>query len=580
MIGGYRERLTCDDRYPTVSALLLRLVRSLRALGLLSSYYGIARHVSTDAFAESTQPHLFVTKAVLEVLEQLAGARLSGAETPFVSNRLSWSCSSLGGYATSEVDVRASEVVTSYFRHWFGAHQSVEAVGSSFLFAVFDRVRATKDVRSGLEYAFDLHDAGFILRREVLITLVDTLLAAHVRVPDAARRVAGLPAGLPEAALSALFQEIDSRAPDDRRVAEAYGWLWDRHDAAVEAARAAPGAGEQLLSWASLSGVIEALERFEHRYRGRLPETLALKAMRSFREENAADVGGAARTVFLWSRYRPVRPNISVYAVLWRQYAEHFGRSWVEKLHEDRLVIPDTLVPFFDDHLRDAMVDRARGREREVPWPAQWTTFSPDLAPFFATLLQRPFLTMRSRRFPAAVVQERLRAWAADRPAARWSEDERAAVVDKEYNGTFSLPLLDRLPKYDAEEVEGALEDIHGVLCQEELRARLLPLVGDYESLSQLERRRRIAALRELGELYPWLSPIHHELAILHDFSGELDLGIDDVSRAILLTPDSADAWKSLGVLLGRAGRAEERNLCHAVAHMLREGRAKREGSS
>lgn len=106
---------------PEISSLLSMYISQIQTVGLLGSFYvGDVKPSRRKQFVNRVSRHVLKHYyAIFGLAETYLGTKFSLDSTPILYNPSQWSLSeTLGGYATTKLRVKASELTVSYVDCW------------------------------------------------------------------------------------------------------------------------------------------------------------------------------------------------------------------------------------------------------------------------------------------------------------------------------------------------------------------------------------------------------------------------------------------------------------------------------
>lgn len=540
-------------------ALLGALLDQLRTAGLLTAYFEAASQYSAESFTAAVAARFHAARGALQVAELNDMSLRLPHGTPFIRNTISWSSETIAGYADARSRVLPSDTLVSLLYCWNLHFTNPKALAWRLLTAAMAHASADSDPFSSIAYVLKLHQGGYLLSEDLVVRVgldLTQFLAAH---PSPSKALAHVRSASLDDDVERLLQAATGESPRPEGIRAIGRALLGSFNTMAAEIRASCSADEQLVAMARLSGIITLLYAVEAKWPDARPQGLGAAAIHSHVEEIRADLGATSSVLGSRPVARPIVHIMSPPVMVWHAYEQKVGERWMSATHDDRLLPKDVC-----EHLVRAGA-KTVAEARDVTLPDRWCFFGERLMPSISLVLNRGDLSItRAKPFERDDVALALAGACA--AASNWSRAQLNDVVDSQYFGRFSLDLVFRMPEYGKAEVEIALVDIHDMLVRQELQQWLHDLRSDPSSLSNLAKHEQIIAT------YRWFPFGYSEASILLDQAGRPYQAEEFALAAVMLAPDRADFWQSLGVIRRQVCAEDDGIFCLAVAQMIKEG--------
>jgi hypothetical protein len=488
----------------------------------------------------------------LSTLETHCGLRFSPrAHVPFCYNSRTWpELAPVAGYAGVDQSIAPSQVATSLILCWNLRLKGM--LGRRVLVSALWIV-AEAGLDSGIDFVFDLHNAGYA-DRNVVREVISLLLLARASCSsdeEMIMKFLGTTPGQPqEWVTSDISTEWVTQNKIDQSGWGSLGRLLQMGSKQAALTRDASSLDEWVLGNALLAGLLPAIMGIVNDLSDNLP--LAWRAKFSQWEEIAADAGaifGVARAGFnLISPY--VRAgHVRVVAEMFRRQV---GDGWQERLARERLLVPSQL-----------QVDYDSGEYLDMP--AEWRALSWRLIHPWVALLhpgENPEV-LRVKGYPAEefLQLDYVRQILAQNGILGEEAQKEKLVRYLSSAGTDSADE-ERLMRL----LDDALYPRYGVLRSVRLHDELLTIISLQENSKYSDAMVRS---RSLLSCYPYLGRIFLELAIAYDMSGTPEVALEYLIAGITLQPENPIIWHSISVVLNKLGNEGESIIAEAFHELL-----------
>jgi hypothetical protein len=564
------------------------LFREMQAFGVVSqafSIFGAGGEAASARQREKLEQYvggrLAFTKTYMELLETVCDLRFAQTDFPYCYHGQLWpDATPIAGYTGAASDPRPSTVIVSTVALWHLGLVSGSSLSRLLRAALW--LAATRDLGRAVDYLIDLHQAGAAGASLSVAQCIQELLAARAQTATDAEMAAGFFGGkLPmtpqewlQAELAPFRQDSPAPSSEGRTIHAA---LIQHGLREIEAVRNAPSFDDWLLGQARLMGLLAIISRVLTA--GGRELSLGLKAVLAQWEEIMADAFSLTGQVMIYTV--PSIDRLTSYILMVQhQYVTQFGESGRERFFRERLLVPALL--------RSQLL----GEDAEAG-AADWKPLSWRLVNGLWGVVRSGEVAglARNRRFDS---QELLDVPEVQRFFAQHHLVDRAvqqAAVDIEYHGLFRTEMddpsspdgrafaflqeLDAAAEGDASDTEtgGAREELKELLAWADYHLsgeQLLNTVRAAHGLmDQGAYAEALAYLEPVLELYPWNDALYHELSIAYDKQGDHEQALAHIIAAIVLAPDQALRWRSLGVILNALGEREEARIAFAFSRFL-----------
>jgi hypothetical protein len=519
-----------------ISELLSKLFMQLQLFGLFSAHF-------QTSLEEAVLDRLTIRPALLTTvataIEGSATLALSLSAVPTISNRAQWSSpNKLGGYADRDLTVKLSEIIASYLGCWQNAVEHPDSASFRFIRLAFWYWREKGDVFAALELLADLYSAGFFLSQNHFGDAALTICDACTRDFDIAT-LAAQAFGSQEAdrAVALAVDNLSERPHSSDKAQQLVDWWIERAIDQSERARAAPDPDDWVVQVAGLRITVQILHSLVERHRSYM--AAAQRAIASQFEEVRADLGGAALVERLIAiEGRPLLFRVTGVEAVSIEYQRILGEGWLDKMLEDRLLVPNALCT----NVVKAYSGTPNSRAREIEIPAEWRMVSESVAWPLCAAFGRDVDIECSQEF------EGDRVVAACRKLGYEPESDGEGYTPNEFSSEAQAH------------------------ARRELSVTQLATLLRDGSLFAEASANVVARLEEIATLYPWNHMIRRELGIRNDQSDNIEEGFRQMRAAVLLDPTDAMNWHSLSVVLRRLGEERDALLAAGISKVC-EGR-------
>jgi len=520
------------DGMPQMSAILSGLFKQLQMAALLTEHFETAPSEPAKSFLERFGLRPSLLDSIFTAVDQYMPNSVSMTPVPAISNHARWSSSEiLGGY----LSVKPGELLASYLGCWQQAADDPEACPFRFPRLAFWYWRETGDVLTALGLLFDLNKAGFFLHLKHFWQAVFMVCDAYTQdfnVKLLQNHDFKSQSGDQDLALT--VQGLSGRPHNTAKVQAVVEWVTDCAIEEAQRAREATTSDEWLFQQPILRAAVEILTSLDRKHKALL--TVSQRAVASQFEEVRADLGGAAMVTGLVARERrPLR--IEYYGVtgVGLEYQRTYGAEWLDKLLEDRVLLPEALR----DHFALAYAGATLPAFREVEVPVEWRYVSEWMAWSFAVALKKDPVVLRSRDFDIETIYAKCREMGFE------AEEDTEDPGIREFSSEAQSEARHELT---VDELTGLLQS---------------PEVFSDNDAAAMEK------LQTIISLYPWNNFARQELGIRYDQSGNVAEGFAQLRASVLLDPTYGLTWQSLSVVLNRLGNRQDSMLAAAMAEMI-----------
>lgn len=502
--------------------------------------------------------------SILQGGEALQGLALENTSLPILYNTRHWpEQAPIAGYFTPESGINYSHVLATYFGNW--AYESSHGPFYPRLIRASLWIWYKNDLESAIQYLFDLQRHGYFTIDQGIEDAIAILIASQSLGKDTQEIIAAY---------------FDGKVPQSNT-----DWMsWDIQVPQHIFAKIDSAAAQPILEFI----IMETLAEWEHirslddpvawllrqaafttrcgqvRHlclRFSLKPTVMLKSILSQFEEIHAD-GSVYLSYRTWAKFAPLKSPLGLQAsYLLKIFKSNFGEKGAERLYHDRLIYPAVL--------REPLAKRGANALMEQEQLFEWSIVPPRIFHPYAILFSTssPDSTLRSVRFPVEQV--------AEVPLVRQffdqyriqAQEARVALLRQVYLGSlnWSQPLDVLLTDEQRKQMLEILGIVHQALCHQELQRDLIA------AITMTNSREKEHVLNRLHSLYPWFPALYRERAIFFDEGGDPQQAWDFILTAVLLEPDQAMNWQSLGRILQRLGDSAGARFARAMKEFLAE---------
>lgn len=522
------------DNMPQMSSILSGLFKQLQMAALFTQYFETAPREPTESFLERFGSRPALLNSILTATEMYRPGSVVTDPVPAVANRAHWSSpQDLGGY----LSVKPNELLASYLGTWNLGAQSAKSCPFRLIRVGFWYWHRTNDVFAALGLLFDLNRSGFFLQATHFAQAVFKLCDAYTRDFNIdLLENHNFESQSADDDLTRVLEDLSPRPHNPAKVQAAIEWVQDYAIDSAQRAREAKTPDEWFMHHSLLAGPAEILVWLDREHKTTL--TIAQRAIASQFEEIGADLGAVGRVTWLAAReYRPLQINFSGAKVVALSYRRTYGGEWLDKLLEDRVLLPEALR----DAFAAAYDGGALNTLPKVSVPPDWQQVSEWIAWSLAVAAERDPFVLRTCDFDGSVIKTKC-----------------------EEMG-FAPEGTTKFHEFSSE----AQSEARYALIKEELAG----LIHSPDVFSD-DAETAIKKLQEILSLYPWNNFARLELGIRYDQTGHVAEGFREIRASILLEPTYALAWKSLSVVLNRLGNRQDAILAAAISEMIAQRRA------
>ena len=534
-------------------------LQDIQALGIFASHATLKKE-AMETFLTNREG---IFDLVLQGGEALQGLALENASLPVLYNTRRWpEQAPLAGYFTSDSGINYSHILATYFGNW--AYECSHGPFYPRLIRASLWMWYKNDLESAVQYLFDLQKHGYFIIEQGLEDTIAILIASQSLGKD------------PQEIIAAYF---DGKVPQSNT-----DWMnWDiqvpqQTFANIDSEAARPILEfiimETLAEWEyirSLDDPVAWLLRqaaFTTRcgqvkhlcLRFSLKPTVMLKSILNQFEEIHAD-GSVYLSYRTWAKFAPLKSPLSLQAsYMLKIFQSQFGEKGEERLYHDRLIYPAVL--------REPLTKYGAETLREQEQLFEWSIVPPKIFHSYAACfsVSYPDSAVRSAYFPAEQVAEVPLVRQFFELSAIQEQEARVAILHQVYHERLIWSQqLDALLTEQRKQLLEILGIAHQTLCHEELQRDLIAAITMTDSGAK-ERM-----LSHLHTLYPWFPAVYRELAIFFDEGGDPQRAWDFILTAVLLEPDQAMNWQSLGRILQRLGDSTGARFARAIKEFLAE---------
>ena len=601
------------------------LFRQSQLFGQLSVDQGISRGQVKSALVRAGP-----VKSLLTSLETMANLRFGSVRLPFCYNRETWSNQQpAGGYTTASSAPLPSEVLSSLLLAWnlhnpgsrtinySASDPEVTSIGEKSnlverLIRSTLAVVARGDFTAGLEYLFDLLQAGFIINTRTLSNALIILLVARSQAESDTDMISRFYGGsVPESSEDSInldvhyeWLEIESLGInwiDFGSLAHAVNFRVNRSRiepyivglleatlARVDFVRGAETFDDWVVGQTTLGGQISVITAIVNGLIRSVP--LAMQAILSQLEEIRADVGSLTKTLAMQYGIPSYYSGFEFIKHIAEQYKRVLGEDWADRFFTERLLVPQAL--------RSALLPDLVIQNKAAEWDAlSWTLAQPfcyalrDQVPV-AVISKKSDTSIELMRLAEPVVPsflsrtagldltKILTADAAQEPSERFGADSGlvqaiGAMVlrsENDYSSPSWMSVIDALDPKHVEAQNGSIfrqRSNLDVILEEYKDECIQEIMAGLELAWQQDGdgppAEAIRVLSSLLEMYPWNAAAFQELSIATDQNGDPRAALEFMIRSLVLDPRKSVPWQSLSVILRRLDAQRESRLAQAI---------------
>jgi hypothetical protein len=512
---------------PVVSDLLSDLFRQLQISGLLFAHHDLLQPEAGEAVLSHLWTRWDILFEIATMLESYMPGAVVISDTPCISNTVRWNPKQLGGYAATDINLSLSDLLSSYRGCWRHA-----IMYPPFTFTRFTRLgfwywRERNDVFAGLGLLLDLYRAGFFLRMKDLGSAIAPICCAFTTGFEPAEFFKrDFTSQDVDDAIVEIAAEAFNKPHSKNRAQMLIDWMGDQAIEDVSTAHAASTLDQWLVANARVYITTDALTSFGKIHNEQLSVTQ--RVLVSQFEEIRADMGGAVASERARGRDgSPFLFDISVYGVA-LQYQEIYKTDWVEKMAEDRVLIPYPLR----DNVRTAYTNVEPFSVARVDIPKEWKRHSEMIGWSLCAIFRRNPNNECSVEFTDDAVSSCCRA-------------------------------LGHLPEDGA---SGKAPGDFGWRGQAEARAELSrSLFHQLSGNENLIGSDTIGGLERMQQAYPWHPRLLRKLGVQHAHAGNPMKAFSLMRSALLLDASNAATWKALAMILRQLNNPIEAKVIESI---------------
>lgn len=523
------------ESLPQLSELLTDLFQQLQISGLLFAYFDLLQPGSDESVLSQLSTRRDILYKIATMLESYMPGALVVSGTPAIANAVQWNNKNdIGGYAGADLTVSLSDLLASYRGCWRHA-----VMYPPFTFTRFARLgfwywRKKNDPFSALGLLLDMYKTGFFLRMKDFGSAIMPICYTFTAGLDL-KKLWKLDFASQSAEADAIILQATAKSMErpllNDRVQLLNDWISDRAIEDVDAARKASSLDQWLIVRAWLYFMADALPSFEKIYKGRLNSTQRMIASQF--EEIRADLGGLA--VSDRTRGKDGSPFLfhlsSIYGVAF-EYQRINGSTWLDKMIEERVPIPDALC----EAVRVAYVGADLPAVRKIEIPPAWKMPSELMGGSLCAIFNRNPLNECSFEFEDGAIVARCK-----------------SLGHSPRHGEKG----DKPEHFSPEAQREAREELAAARFQKVLRGKNPFWETPTKAIKRFE---------EVSRLYPWNSLVRRELGSRYDLAGDTPTAFREMRAAVLLDPGDADSWHSLSIVLGRMNSPKDAAVAEGIS--------------
>jgi tetratricopeptide (TPR) repeat protein len=355
------------DEMPVMAGLFASFRQQFKVLGLLTASMQSHGKNITEQVIERAGP----LRSIFEFAEMATGRAICGENDAFLFNNAMWpSAGRLAGYTSSD-QIPFSASMLSYVETWDMQMRREDDPGGARRAALWYGQQCG-NFRSALEMLFDLYECGYCVN-------YDAFLWAAMRIADACVRVSDSKAFFLSISLAdmtatnetyAKMEEIAKEEPQNDRILAILQWASERAHAKIVRVRQSANCDEWLIGNAELLPLCAFIAAVNETYASAFSPPATLRTVLHSLDEIRADTGGYFR---LFHRLEKVTHLPTSSIAFWGIYRSKFDTEWLDRIMQDRLLIPSALTNQIRSlpRLEDA---------HDAVWPRRWRYYSEVIA--------------------------------------------------------------------------------------------------------------------------------------------------------------------------------------------------------
>lgn len=582
---------------PVTSSLLSDCFFEIPITGLLASPLSLGGP-KREQFLTYMTERLRPIVMLFSVAEKYFGAKLKLHSFPILYNSKFWTPTKiLGGYSDSSTNIKASELAISYLACW-----RLEGCHVRLAKATIWYIRSRGNFKDGINYLVDLFEAGYIINENEFAAAGKILVELYAKLDNPFRTINELSLDLDpkttDLMLKALREATANQYANEQRLLDIFSWILKMVLDETTKARSSNSIGEFVLSKAKIRGLSKVLLNISELYKSTIKLSLAEQAILSQLEEISADIFAEQMGFITQPRHFPLvggtngllHISMNYASYIAKLYKQKYGDDGIEKLFDDRLLVPDYLKEMFRQKFSKS--EAANADVKFDSFSEEWNYFPLTFVLFFGMIKDIKPSLMRSELFAKEILlNEILDLYR----AANLSKNEIQSTLDEQYS-LFRSSIAEETheDKQQTEEekrlkskesikhfIKTNFYDIYIYICNKELEMKILPLIRDHDKQNTEEVLLHTRSqLEELSKLYPWNPAIYHERCINSDWLGDRKGALDNIQAAILVEPTQESLWQSLQVVCSKFSTQDDNRFASLIRYMLRSAARKEDSQS
>jgi tetratricopeptide (TPR) repeat protein len=593
-----------DLRGSPILHIAQSLFGQMRAFGILANHSQRPFEVLKSEILRRVG-FLRVLVGVLEHLDPEASRELIASGDPVIYNTVEWPpAAQPAGSFERAGNISLEQHLTSWYLSW--ELQSDEHPQSAMVLKVVRAalwlVNGQGGIDAAIQYIMDLQAKGLILNRMVAIQAMILLLRARRSVQRDSDLAGFFFENVPTNASEwarVQFKEGDFAAAAVRPdLIDDLSILLGRAEKEVDQVLKAKSYDSWLVGQLALHPVLSVVVSTIHEFEAQHELQFVSKVTRL--EEIRADAGAFGRLFRMWCgkivsfKYKS---DFTMSEVVCSSLSTKV-EDWKDRILDERAVIPDHLQQLVTER-GIATADLPNGWERisamlvPIAGPmlfeddfyvlARTELFQPDqmqnapsLAAFLRSIdafenseVKQAIIQLICKQFPAKETQPTLLDISSGGPVDVQLLEAVFAKFNKEHASLGSetvskeaADLFRSAGKFDLDQAEVALRDLYRSICTDE--------IGDMIDRGFEARESNSSFFDRLCALYPYYHPAQVERAVRLDMDGQTNAALECMLAAIIIEPQEATRWHSLGVILKKLGRKDDSMLAYGLADVIK----------
>jgi hypothetical protein len=521
---------------PRLSELLSDLFQQLQLAGLFFANLDVLRFEATESSLSQLWYRRDLLHNIADMLESWKPSALVVSGTPAISNTVLWhSGKALGGYAGTDLSVSLSDLLASYRGCWRHA-----IMYPAFTFTRFTRLgfwywRERDDVFAALDLLLNMYKNGFFLRMKDFGSAIAPVCNAFTTGLDLTE-LWNVDFNSKEVD-AAVFRVIDDSMKGDHakdRVQMLIDWASSSAIEQFDLAREASSLDLWLIAQAQLYIMVDTLTSFGKMHSGLLSATQ--RVIVSQFEEIRCDLGSVVDTD--WGRGKNGSPflfHLSMVYGVGFEYQQKYGCEWLDKMIEDRGLLPDVLR----ESAREAYSGADLPAIREIALPVEWRMPSESIGSSFCAVFNRDPSIECSFEFDDRTVAATCRALG--------HAPQHDAIGDKASDFSY--------------EAQSEARRKLSVTChREEVRGK--NLLAEQATVSTEE-------IAGIGRLFPWNPAVLRHLGMRNSESGDTAGALRQMRAALLFDPSDNMVWHCLSKIFLQMGSPNDAKAAEGISRAL-----------